>query len=531
MLEALGSFLSCSNKKRTNSYQDGQSLRSAQTANTAARQYEEMEPMIYQQRAQALQESSKFRCIPAAGPQKVFCECCCGCLCAATVAVLALLAYIVGTSSIEVYGTSFTFWNYYIPQFKYLLAGEADTQSLSEWYRELANESKPLVGVGPGPNTLMYYGWQEVKDLLEDFALRIRMGTMKRYNELGVQIVETPMWTFPPQPILGLTNSDHAAIRPYLGATLDGAEGAWDKNCDGSKCWNAAWLRREFKERFARLDEIKKDDLWWIISVVLHKVHLNLNINDEEAKDFAAFQEKFIKVVPFKRNWFWETFLGSFPVEVKNDYLETYEVAIRRKWPEELWKDSPIKLKVLASSMLDSLALLGGDDLPSVLDFMISLMFMDSDPGKSIRPLQLNDEPQLHNFIWETLRRYPPVAGVPRWITDDGGKSWQHQILNVAQALHDPSVFPDPLAYRLGRPGLNHEDSTLSIGWADFAMLNSDVSDPNSHSCPGKQLSFRILTCFIQEFEAAGPWKVENPEITLTSYGSSGWTLRKDKPK
>jgi len=527
MWESVGSFLSCSSKKKR-AYEESALVHQTNGTIGSARQPEEMEPMIRQTGFESEQPPGRLCCcLPQSGPGKVCCECCCGCVCAILVALLVLFAFVTGTTSVEVESTKFTFWNYYLPQFKYLIAGQADTYSWNKWYRELASKQEPLVGVGPGPNTHTYYGWQDVKGILEDFAVRIRAGTMKRHNELGMTILSNDMWPETGTAVTGLTNSDHAAVRPYLGAALDGAEGAWDKNCDGSSCWNTAWLRHKFKERFGSLNSFTRDDLLWMISSILHKVHLNLDLSDAEMKDFAAFQQQLIRVVPFKRTWFWEMILGTFPKRVKQDFEDIYKAAIKQKWPEDPWKERPSELKVLASAMLDSLALIGGASVPIALDFLLALMFMEGEPGRSVRPLNLDDDAQLHNFIWETLRRYPPVSGVPRWITDDQGATWKHQIASVHQALQDPNNFPDPLEYRLGRPGLNHEDSTLSIGWAEFAMVNGDVSDPNSHSCPAKQLSFRMITAFLQEFEAAGPWEVDDPIITLNSYGSSGFTLRK----
>jgi len=429
---------------------------------------------------------------------------------------------------VEVENTSFTFWNYYIPQVKYLLAGQADTESWTQWYEALASREAPLVGHGPGPNTRIYYSWREVKERLEDFVVRIRDGTLRRHNELGMAILSDAMWPETGTVVTGLTNSDHGAVRPYLGAALDGSEGAWDKNCDGSSCWNEAWLRRTFKDRFAQLESFSRDDLVWIVGAVLHKVHLNLDLPDDMVKDFAALQQQLAKVVPFGRNWFWETVLGSQKVFMaKRDYEERYKEAIKQKWPEDQWDRSPVKLSVLASAMLDSLTLIGGAAVSTSLDFLLSLMFMEGEPGRSIRPLNLDNDAQLNNFVWETLRRFPPVQAVPRWVADNPDESWRHEILSVYQAMHDPSIFPDPLEYRLGRPGLNHQDSSLSLGWADFAVVNGEVSDPDSHSCPAKQLSFRLIGAFLQEFDAAGPWEAWDPSITLNSYGSSGWTLHK----
>jgi len=265
----------------------------------------------------------------------------------------------------------------------------------------------------------------------------------------------------------------------------------------------------------------------WIVSAVLHKVHLNLDLSDQELRDFAAFQRQLIRVVPFKRNFFWETALGGYPEKTKQDFEGMYKAAIMRKWPEEPWKDCPTKLTVLANAMLDSLALLGGAHIATALDFLLSILFMEGEPGKSIRPLNLTNEAQLHDYIWETLRRYPPATGVPRWITDDKGTTWQHQIANVLQALQDEQIFEKPLEFTPGRPGLNHKNHSRSIGWAEFAEVNGDVSHPHSHSCPGKQLSFQLLAAFLQEFDAAGPWHADDATITLNSYGSSGFMLRR----
>jgi len=445
-------------------------------------------------------------------------------------ALLTLLAFLMSTTNVEVESTRFTFWNYYLPQLRYVLAGQTDDTAWTSWYSDMASREEPMVGKGPGPNTRTYYSWQAVKTRLEDFVVRIRANTVRRHNELGMTILSAAMWADTGTAVTGLTNSDHGVVRPYLGAALDHAEGAWDKNCDGSVCWNEAWLRRTFKERFAGLESFSRDDLLWIIGAVLHKVHLNLEFPDDLIKDWAAFQRQLVKVVPFGRNWFWDLVLGSQKVlTAKREYEERYKEAIKIKWPDDPWEERPAKLAVLSSVMLDSLTLFGGNAMLSALDFLLALMFMEGEPGRSIRPLNLDSDAQMNNFIWETLRRYPPVTAVPRWVTSDGETTWKHEILSLYQALHDPSQFQEPLVYRLGRPGLNHEDSSLSVGWADFAMVNEDVSDPDSHSCPAKQLSFRMFAAFLQEFEAAGPWEADDTAIMLTSFGSSGFTLRKKR--
>eukprot|EP00419_Tripos_fusus_P076725 CAMPEP_0172886598 /NCGR_PEP_ID=MMETSP1075-20121228/131454_1 /TAXON_ID=2916 /ORGANISM="Ceratium fusus, Strain PA161109" /LENGTH=513 /DNA_ID=CAMNT_0013740115 /DNA_START=24 /DNA_END=1562 /DNA_ORIENTATION=- len=510
LLGAIGSFLSCSNKKMR-----GYKVAEQAHFNGHMTRQTEAEPMIY---GKARFDKGLYETPSSSGSfAKILCECCCGCLCAMLVTTLAVCAFVVCTTSVEVERTKFTFWNYYIPQLKYFMAGQRDSYSWTQWYSDLAAAEDPLVGLGPGPNTRTYYGWEDVKDILQDFAVRIGEGTMRRHNELGMMILSGAMWPETGTAVTGLTNIDHSVVRPYLGAVLDGAAASSSSDCDGSTCWNAGWLRQVFRERFATIEALSRDDLMWIVSAVLHKVHLNLTLSDKELRNFAAFQRQLIRVVPFKRNFFWGTAFGGYPKNTKKEFEGMYKDAIMRKWPEEPWKDRPAKLTVLANAMLDSLALLGGAHIATALDFLLSILFMEGEPGKSIRPLSLTDEVQLHDFVWETLRRYPPATGVPRWITDDKGATWQHQIANVLQALHDERVFEKPLEFRPGRPGLNHKDNSRSIGWADFAEVNGDASHPHSHSCPGKQLSFQLLTAFLQEFDAAGPWQADDARINLNS--------------
>merc|ERR1719401_183194 len=100
----------------------------------------------------------------------------------------------------------------------------ASATALTTWYADLTVDN-PLVGVGPGPNTVMYYGWQDVKAILSDFGPRIANGTMVRYNELGMTLQNSLVWPETHTIALGYSNPDHAVVRPYLGNGLDAAKG------------------------------------------------------------------------------------------------------------------------------------------------------------------------------------------------------------------------------------------------------------------------------------------------------------------
>jgi len=452
---------------------------------------------------------------------------CCGCCCCQLVTIVIFVMIVIHKCTFEVYGTTFTFSNYIRPNARYLAMGMANNHSLTRWYKSMASEDNPLIGL-PFPNTQMFYGWQDVKHILSDFGPRIRKGTMKRYNELGITIQNSKMWPLVGTIALGLPNPEHAIVRPWLGKSLDGARGRANEDCDGSTCWNSKWLHRVFRKQFASQSSFSNADLKWMCTKVFHKVHLNLDISDAYAQEFGTWMTFFLIPQPIPPDliawWPVEWVIGAMGVlETKAKFMYVIKEAITAKWPNEDWKG---KLDLMASAIMDSLALAGGLSVPTVLDYMIALLFMKDSPV-DMSVADIADTSKLHDFMLETMRRFPPVAGVPRWITDDDGETWQHQIPNVAQALWDPAIFPKPLEMVIGRPGLNSEDSSLSIGWADFALVNGNVSDGDSHACPGKHLSIQLMAAFLKEFAAAGPWVVESDDITLTNYQTTGWTVKK----
>eukprot|EP00443_Scrippsiella_acuminata_P063509 CAMPEP_0115554492 /NCGR_PEP_ID=MMETSP0271-20121206/97321_1 /TAXON_ID=71861 /ORGANISM="Scrippsiella trochoidea, Strain CCMP3099" /LENGTH=467 /DNA_ID=CAMNT_0002988219 /DNA_START=219 /DNA_END=1625 /DNA_ORIENTATION=- len=432
----------------------------------------------------------------------------------------------IATAQVTVYGTTFNFFNYYYSLGSYLSAGRKDDVALIDWYWSLPSVSEGVV-LGPGPNTKSYYSWYKTYDQLSQWGPRIQNGTFKRYNELGVTIQNDLVWPEVGTIGLGLSNTDHAFVRPFLGNALDKARNS-NAECDGSSCWNMKWLRKVFRERLGTMDYVASTDMKWIITAVLHKVLLNIDLLDEEAKDFASWMSMFLLPQPFPKAWV-DNFVAAWLLnetglfQTKYSLMEKYKMAIKSKW-----QGSSYDLTLLASTMCDALALAGGLSVPTVLDFMIALLFMEESPAGPVRLEDLSGGgADLHNFMLETIRRYAPVAGVPGWTTDDKAITWQHQIPNLQMAMLDASIFPEPLVFQPGRPGLNYDDESLSMSWAEPSDFNDDASDVDSHSCPGKDLSVQMISAFIQELAQSGPWEVDSDQITLTFYGTSGWLLRR----
>jgi len=440
------------------------------------------------------------------------CLCCCGsCFCWFT--------------TFTAFGVTFTFFNYWILQAQYLVAGNIDDESLTKYYNSLT-EDNPLIA-HYGPETTMYYGWHDVKANLESWGPDLANDTMRRSNELGIAFQNSLMFPQTGTIALGYDRKQHAYVRPFLGNALDKAR-AEDRDCDGSSCWNSKWLRTAFRHLLEDRSSFSNTDLTWIASVVMHKVLVNYDISDDEAQDFASWMVLNLVYQSPPRALFDMPFMRSIPpfsaaLSQRQVFWERMKKAAEAKWPE-IKKDEE-KSTLLVSALIDALALAGGLSLPTVLNYMISLLFMADSPSDISYDDLVENPGKLHNFMLETVRRYPAVGGVPRWIGQDG--AWKHQIPNVGQALHDPNVFPDPLKFESGRPGLNEHNMSLSIGWADFALVDDDVSNGDSHSCPGKYLSMQMVMAFMKELLATGPWEIVDPNVKVDMYRTSGFVLQK----
>jgi len=187
--------------------------------------------------------------------------------------------------------------------------------------------------------------------------------------------------------------------------------------------------------------------------------------------------------------------------------------------------------------MLDSLQFAGGISVPSVLNIVLALTHMASEnKHDSLKQISL-DTSNYEWILWEALRKYAPVAGVPSWERQEEGQ-FKHVVPNVAQALMDESVFVDPLIFKDRRDSAVYQDRLESTGmpWAGpavqrFSDGTPDTALPHSHNCPAQDLSFRMMKAFLEAFIAKGGssgWAAaDTASISVTVYGASDMTLRR----
>jgi len=442
--------------------------------------------------------------------------------------------------------------NYFGDMADFLLAAvQPDNgRAMQEWYLEGTGETTNKAGVervGPGPNTITKMGFEDVKTTCEGMSKKIESGLLERRNELGMQYLAPDTWPeFKGQEYqgigLGQTNDNHAFVRPLLAATLDNGLSTTGY-CDGSTCWNPAYLKRRAEAFFNGRTEFKSSDVKWFVTQILHKVHLNVDLNDADAKEFAEYMSKMIILIPFPKNVLENNLIKPLlkpydTIGKKAVYLNEYKQAIREKYKDEYWVNDEERVTLLASVYLDSLQFAGGLSVPTVISLVMGLTHM-SESNKFPHLKEKGVDASTPWVLWETLRKYAPVAGVPFWERPNAGDSLRHVIPNVAQALMDSSVFSEPLEFR--NRGLSHYIKTMrdtttahaGMGWAGPAIAaDHDTANPNSHNCPAQKLSFKImetfLTAFVESNRKNGGWSAIKPdEISVNANGISTFTLLK----
>jgi hypothetical protein len=433
-------------------------------------------------------------------------------------------------------GTDFTLDNYQVHMVDFLRAGQTNDngEAMTQWYLIGTGETEVKPGVvreGPGPNTTTHLAFEDVENLLSQYPTKIESGILERGNELGMQVLGDGAWPEAPGGIrsiaLGQTRENHAFVRPYLANTLDNGG------------WTDEWLRQKADAFFLNRDEFESADVNWWVAQLLHKIHVDLDITDSEAKEFADYMSNIILLIPFP-----EATLNSFLVKTalsvgdtlakKTEYLERLKSAIKTKYINEEFvrNGDDAKMNLLASVMLDSLQFAGGISVPSVISYVIALTHM----AKENRPDALKEitlsSDNYEWILWETLRRYAPVAGMPSW--EKEGDGFKHVIPNLATALRDSSVFDNPLEFRHRSQATYDRMRSTGMPWAGPAVQNyatgaPDTSAPHSHNCPAQDLSLRVMNAFLGAFVARGGssgWvAVESGSITVNDYSPSVVTL------
>lgn len=424
--------------------------------------------------------------------------------------------YVTQLDSMEATGpyleTPFTLTNFFLPMYWFRLKGLLGSESLAAWYKSYERRG------GPGPSSRLVQSYAENKMVQQQLAQGMANNSIKRGNALGLFVLNKELFPEIGYNNLGFSNRQHSVVRPVWGEALDGAERR-NKTCDGSACWNGEWLRNVFAQLIEEAADsnhgkLEDSDIGPMIQLVAHKIALDLDITLAEAKEFYSLGQEFVAVAQLPQGvadkWFMESWINDILAR-KASWTARYEEAIKLKWANHGFVNNKTTLEWVRQGWFDALALSVTFGPPGVVQRIIAFSYSTGKAslmalGRSPKELLLN-ETLLGDVIWESLRLWPGVATSPIWTrTSNSEEPWRRLLLSYFPALIDPKVFPDPLEFKLGRPGLNAQDWSLSIGFMDFAMVNGNVSDPSSRSCPARMLALAIVKAFIQALVAQGPW-------------------------
>lgn len=385
---------------------------------------------------------------------------------------------------------------YQLTMLDFLIKGQSGPTGLRDWFLERSRDSRgedTYEWQGPlQAECTTYSGHAGVVARLSAMPARLGSnnldGSIYRNNALGFQIFpHAAMWPELGDKAtigLGASQEDHAFMRPWLDRIL-GSSGTW-KAVEIRQAAEAFWVNR------ATCKTGSDFGVW--VTRVLHKVKLGIDLSEEQGASFMDMQFKILigTTIPVFAHG---PLIGDALVE-KQKRLEQYKAAFAKQYPNEAAKFTAEQKTIFASGMMDSLIFAGGASVPSVIGWSIGLLF--SKWGRENLPSGFAlRQSNMKQYVMETIRRFPPVAGVgfvERSL--QAGKPDQQIFSNLSMAQRDPRVWgPEPDAFKL-RPLEDY--ARLSVGFAEPAYSTSHAS--NAHGCPAKDLSIVMVCEFLRAF-------------------------------
>jgi len=314
-------------------------------------------------------------------------------------------------------------------------------------------------------DTKAYVSFDQVKTQLEAMPEAFHKGEIFKPNDLGLLRLNSAVFSYKPSPFIALSNTkeDHAIVRPALMAMFANTN-EWSINTFAEEASSF------FTEMKAKGSMTQADISTWN-QRMLHKYGLKHEISTEEAAAYQVYGQN----------------------ALKNAILPK---AVLNKLTEQI------------------LTFAGGLSIPSVITSMLGVLYS----GKHGDYSKTYSTPA---FLWETVRYYPAVVGVPFAKT---GTTQREDVL-LPSALTDKAVWGnDATEFKL-RDESVYKDN-IDVAWAGFATSTKFPND--SHSCPGIGMSKAIMLGFMKAFKN-NEWKVsEMPkQVTKAPVAWNGFSLNK----
>ena len=412
-------------------------------------------------------------------------------------------------------------------------ADQNDPKYLSQFFRQLFSgggsyfdyvpDDPNAVSVEtPGVCITSYFEYNAVKEQLELMAGELDDGTAYRLNDLGLFRLSNVPFMCSESPFsnnycgiaLGMPAEDHEIVRPFFDEILgDGSIGG-NLSAESGNKWNRVDLIQsatEYLSTRATLD-VGTDPGVWVIKEI-HKVALGMELTDEEGRELV---DLFFDLLTRAILPGWISFWFSWDsINTRRRYLERYEAAIRELIADgsvTTLADEGLNVKKSAWALFDAFCYAG---LPSTRGTIMGTL---GAYYNGLVDVDLTDPQQLGRAIFETVRQYPPVLGVPRANSETNRR---HAPL-VGMSGYDTVVFgEDALDYRIRFTFTDYENTLLN--WANAATPKSGEPLHTNHVCPAMSFSFNVALSFLLALDPT-QWTAESiPEVPLAGAGPRFW--------
>lgn len=431
--------------------------------------------------------------------------------------------------------------------------------------------------VGPGVTSKTFMEYDTIKYLVSNTPEFQEDGTIvDRGNELGLLRLNEAFYhdcdnvgiSGEGSPMggdncgigLGWSVNDHAYVRPYLDYLLGTPESTLDSHQDEFATTGTFWDYDSIKamaETYlsGKTSITSKGSTGAWTSIVLHKLSLNMDITEDEANTFVAFQGTALKLAVLP-DWVVDWFgfaLGKSDLQSQKDgYINSYVAALQSMdfsgcgACESLDSEG---YRQVAETILDSNVFAGGLSVPSVLQTALGAYKKWGGDSSGLAELSaLNSYDDRAKLVMESVRYNPAVLGFPSIygptsvtnpagtvIHDSSTYSSTYGAYNerltpaVAMAGFD-SVENAGEAGCSGDCGVDdfsvhrYADLTTwhakSMDWADKAIHGTQAK--YNRVCPAKDLSYTMSIAWLEVMDPDN-WSCEGGCENLAEAGGPDW--------
>ena len=380
-----------------------------------------------------------------------------------------------------------------------LMAGISSPTGHSDWFYKKADDD----GMWEGPEdkgSLTYVNHRDVAERLQSLAPKMGTnnvdGSVESKNNLGFLTLTNVIWEELPEHSrvigLGQSQENHAYTRSFIDQLI-GSDGRW----------TTAQIAQAAQDFFNSRDQFSTKDLKIWTTIVLHKIHVDIDLSWDEASHYIDMQKKLLVAAVAPSNGIVNNLLVKKVIglegalQEKAEWINKYKAALIKLFPDELTTAPDEKVTLLASGVMDSLLFAGGLSVPTLLSMAVTLPYskwlMDQLPDFQLTMSNINQ------YIMEIVRYFPPVLGFAYRERSFGSEPSKSIYLCLSSAQADKTVWGDDADNFKLRPMSTYAE--FMLGWADRAVGKGKYQH-NSRKCPGKDLSIVMASEFLKAFIA-----------------------------